>query len=114
MQLHKLSESSNFQFHELACEQFHDVAMKSMNIRVVHNNSGLSDQALLLTCSSWHVTGWFGTKNSALEAYQARGGCFTRGATSKGVGFGHLLLTLTWTPLIKSLRYLGLGLGWKN
>ena len=71
MQLHKLSESSNFQFHELACEQFHDVAMKSMNIRVVHNNSGLSDQALLLTCSSWHVTGWFGTKNSALEANQA-------------------------------------------
>ena len=30
----------------------------------------------------------------------------------KGVGFGHLLLTLTRIPLINSLWYLGLG--WKN
>ena len=41
------------------------------NIRAVQNNSGMSDEALLLTCSLGHVSGWFETKNSALEANQA-------------------------------------------
>ena len=42
-----------------------------LNIRAVQNNSGMSDEALLLTCSLGHVSGWFETKNSALEANQA-------------------------------------------
>ena len=47
----------------------------------MQNNSGMSDEALLLTCSLGHVSGWFETKNSALEANQASrpGGCFIRG-----------------------------------
>ena len=47
----------------------------------MQNNSGMSDEALLLTCSLGHVSGWFETKNSALKANQAScpGGCFTRG-----------------------------------
>ena len=50
------------------------------NSLVTPNNSGMSDEALLLTCSLGHVSGWFETKNSALEANQATclGGCFTR------------------------------------
>ena len=39
--------------------------------RAVQNNSGMSDEALLLRRLLGHVTGWFGTKNSALEANQA-------------------------------------------
>ena len=37
----------------------------------MQNNSGMSDEALLLRRLLGHVTGWFGTKNSALEANQA-------------------------------------------
>ena len=58
-------------------------------IRAVQNNSGMPDEALLLTCSLGHVSGGLETKNSALEANQAsrRGGCFTRGVTRENVKF---------------------------
>ncbi len=39
--------------------------------RAVQNNSGMSDEALLLTYLLGHVSGWFETKNSALEANQS-------------------------------------------
>ena len=37
----------------------------------MQNNSGMPDEALLLTCSLGHVSGWLESKNSALEANQA-------------------------------------------
>ena len=56
-------------------------------IRAVQNNSGMSDEALLLRRLLGHVTGWFETKNSALEANQASrpGGLLYKGGLQRKI-----------------------------
>ena len=72
------------------------------SIRAVQNNSGMSDEALLLTCSLRHVSGWFETKNSALEASQASrlGGLLYKG------GLQEKISNLCKTSFYNSRHYL--------